>query len=734
MYYGDGLNYYHNYNNITNMDMYSIVNINEAPYGNSIYLKDKIISDDKMKKHKRKVKSIDENLNQFLGLNNNFNIPNNRINYNYGMVQRNNSGLNNHISTNIKNDKQYRMYKNKNIFKENSTILNDKNNNIPYTYQRMYPKEKPNITNNNYLNRNINNPNLNRGKLTLNNKKNLINKNNINIPVNINNNNKRQTYYLNQNRQNNQFQNNMNLQNEFNRRKVGVNVNNFLNNNKINININKNKKVNNNLVNNHETPNNILNSFKNYNNNNNQNNINKNTIKQKNDVINQIQQNKKRKIIENEQEEDDENFNDLVDDLYNFALKNKQKKKHKNKIPLNNIFQNNNKNKEDENVINNSIQLNIPPNRNKKQEYAECACQAEISKNSTHNSLKNENSVKKNEKIDIGIGIQESLLPMIQPNSFNDNEIQADIDKKIELKINHVNIINIINDKKKEIKEEIKEENEIKEKDFSLNNINYNNLNDDKDKDKEKSKEEFKNNEDIKQNKDEDNKNNNKGINNENEVALNNLNDFGGSIIKISQDIVIVNNQDDLKIGEEYDDSDDNKEEEKINKKRVAINLDNNFYFSFVKNDLIDLCQVRKGIKGSLEFFQPKTLEDDFDSHIVIQHRACIKPFKKNEIKIDENYQLRENMDETQIVPELYEDFEEGNEINENETQELASSLRGSIDKSTDININNSIKRSINQSYNQSMVGSLLMSTNNEGEGIIRKLKAAFEESVNREF
>ena len=43
MYYGDGLNYYHNYNNITNMDMYSIVNINEAPYGNSIYLKDKIM-------------------------------------------------------------------------------------------------------------------------------------------------------------------------------------------------------------------------------------------------------------------------------------------------------------------------------------------------------------------------------------------------------------------------------------------------------------------------------------------------------------------------------------------------------------------------------------------------------------------------------------------------------------------------------------------------------------------
>ena len=722
MYDGDGLNYYYNYNNIENMDMYSIVNINEAPYGNSIYLKDKIISEDKKKKHKRKFNSIDENLNQFLGLRNNFNIPNNRINNNYGIIQRNNSGLNNNISNNMNSNKQFQMYKNKNIFTENSSILNDKNNNIPYIYQRMYQKEKPNVTNNNYLNRNINNPNLNRGKLILNNKKNLIdNKNNINIPVKINNNNKRQISYLNENKQNNRYQNKMNLQDEFNQRKVCVNVNSFLNNNKININTNKNKKINNNLVHSYENHNNFLNSFKK--DNNNQNNINKNAINQKKDVNSQIQQNTKRQIIDNEQEEDDESFSNLVDDLYNYALKNKQKKKQKNKIPLNNSFQKNNKNKEDENVINNSIQLNIPPNRNKKQEYAECACQAEISKNSTHNSLKNENSLKKNEKIDIGIGIQESLLPMIQPNSFNDNEIQADIDKKIELKINHVNIINIINDKK----QEIKEDNKNKEKDSSLNNINY--LNDDKDK--EISKEEFKNNEDIKQNKEEYHKNNNKENNNENEVTLSNLGILSGSVIKTSKDIAIVNDPD-LTIGDKYDDSDD-KKEEKINKKKVEIDLDNNVYFTFIKNDLIDLCQVRKGIKGSLEFFQPKNLEDDFDSHIIFQHRSSIKPFKKDEIKIDENYKLREYMDEKQIVPELYEDLEEGNEIKENETQELANSLRGSIDKSMDISINNSLKRSINQSYNQSIMASLITSTNNEGVGIIRKLKAAFEQSINQE-
>ena len=71
MYDRDGLNYYYNYNNIEYMDMYSIVNINEAPYGNSIYLKDKIISEDKKKKRKRKFNSIDENVNQFLGLRNN---------------------------------------------------------------------------------------------------------------------------------------------------------------------------------------------------------------------------------------------------------------------------------------------------------------------------------------------------------------------------------------------------------------------------------------------------------------------------------------------------------------------------------------------------------------------------------------------------------------------------------------------------------------------------------------
>ena len=73
------------------------------------------------------------------------------------------------------------------------------------------------------------------------------------------------------------------------------------------------------------------------------------------------------------------------------------------------------------------------------------------------------------------------------------------------------------------------------------------------------------------------------------------------------------------------------------------------------------------------------------------------------------------------------------NEIKENETQELANSLRGSIDKSMDISINNSIKRSINQSYNQSIMASLITSTNDEGVGIIRKLKAAFEQSINQE-
>ena len=73
-------------------------------------------------------------------------------------------------------------------------------------------------------------------------------------------------------------------------------------------------------------------------------------------------------------------------------------------------------------------------------------------------------------------------------------------------------------------------------------------------------------------------------------------------------------------------------------------------------------------------------------------------------------------MDEREILPDFYDDEEKG-EIIEEAINELAESLRSSI----------------NYSYNQSMRTSLMTSNNNEGQGIINKLKAAFEASLNHE-
>ena len=119
------------------------------------------------------------------------------------------------------------------------------------------------------------------------------------------------------------------------------------------------------------------------------------------------------------------------------------------------------------------------------------------------------------------------------------------------------------------------------------------------------------------------------------------------------------------------------------------------------------------------------------DSLIMFEIKSAIKPFKKEEIRVDKTYKLRENMEEWKIIPELYEDEEV---VDDNVVNDLANSLTSSIDKSTKASLNESLKRSITQSYNHSMIGSLITSINNtEGQGILKKLTAAFGESLNQE-
>ena len=322
----------------------------------------------------------------------------------------------------------------------------------------------------------------------------------------------------------------------------------------------------------------------------------------------------------------------------------------------------------------------------------EFGCQAELSRKSNDNlnsnkvnSNSNRMANKKTDKVDSCNDIQASLMPLpIEPI----NNLEK-VNKNIIFQISNVNCFNIINEKEEVIKED-------KPKKDENNNIS------EKKEIKENLEEVKSNNESIGIKK-EDKKNNSNIINND-------LEDLGKEIIDSDNEKEI-----------------EEKEKKKKKNRRIQIDLNQNIYFNFLQNDIITACQFKKGPKGELENYQPKNEYNNMDSLIMFELKSTIKPFKKEEIKIDKNYKLRENMEEWRIIPELYDDEEPEEKVINN----LAISLKASIDKSTDASINESLKRSITQSNNQSIINSLFTSVNNEGQGILRKLTAAFGESLN---
>ena len=66
----------------------------------------------------------------------------------------------------------------------------------------------------------------------------------------------------------------------------------------------------------------------------------------------------------------------------------------------------------------------------------------------------------------------------------------------------------------------------------------------------------------------------------------------------------------------------------------------------------MNACQVKKGEQGNLEYFKPKNNEGIFKSNINLI--SCIKPFNKEEIKVNENYLFYENMEENDIVNSFF--------------------------------------------------------------------------------
>ena len=679
------MNFYNN-NNFEFMNLDPFGYMNGVSYGNKRYLRDQIMPEAKNIKKKKRIKSVEENI-EFLGNYNNFNSNINKINNNFGRRKEKKPDLNLNVFINHKNE-----YMNLDSYNPTEIISPQKNHNKinPFIYKGVCQQHKK-TNNNNILNRNLNNQNFKNENVTL--KKNINNKMNKNIP---NKTNKFMPYQVKKLGQKNQFKTNM-LNNQI---IIPPNIN--MNNNIIlNNNINHNIKYpyRNNLRDSGEIPNYQLRKYKEKNDIINKN----NTIKRNNskNIFNNVNQIRKGKIIKDKpvENEEDESLSNIAEEIYNAFLKKtkknieKKEKKQKKEKEKNQIINNKIKNNDFEQVFN--ISISYPP----KKLIEEVGCQVEFSKssrNSRRNSFSDLEKMNKKEKekdnyrpekVDIGIGIQLSLLRLSQFEVSPNNEKNVGNDKKLnsQIKVEKTSEKENLNDPYS------KNDNKMETKEREVENLS--------------------------------------GI-----IFKDNLKDDikGKSIEKIKSQ----NTEDDCKIGENLIESGSEREneEKKVNKKnrRIKIDLNNNIYFNFLKNDIINKCQVRKGILGDLEYFNPKKEGDIFDSRIVFIPKASIKPYNKDEIKLDKDYKFRENMTEKEIVPDLFE-IDENLEIEDNVIEDIRNSLRGSIDKSIDASVNESLRRSINHSYNQSMRNSLMSSINTEGQGILRRLKLAFEGSVNKE-
>ena len=707
----DQMNYYNiDYNNMGFFDLNPFGYINDISNRNRVYMRDKIMPETFNKKKKRTPSDIGVNINNKYGFfnNNNFNRNPNKINNNY----MNKKGMPNLNKNFFRTDKNfYRNFDNHNPT-ESANPSQYEVQNIPLKYYKMYP-DQIEQNNNNVINRNKNmfNQKNNRENNKL--KKNPNINNNVNNKASsLNNKNIKHTFYHIKNySQNNQFQrkineNNLNMPPHINMHNKII----------VNNNINNNLKypLDENLRNSEEMPYNKLNKFVEHLNSTNkkENKIKKNLNPKKN-----IAQERKKKIEKPNENDEDESLSNLAEDLFNACVKKNNKKikpgskKNEKLLKVNN---NEIKNNEYNIVFNNSIQLN------EIKSSAEFGCQAETSDNNNNKNIQENNNLekinnnkqeeekgnkkenKKPEAIDEGIGIQQSLLPFLQMELSNNTPININADL-----FNEKNR-NLNNDKEIENKKE--NENKLDKGKLTFKNLDLNNINT------------------INEN---NNNESEKGNNNQNDE--NDLTNSKNSIVRqeeISYEADKENRiDDDFHLGENIIESD----EENIKAKRITIEENKNIYFNFLKDGLINDCQVRKGKFGDLQCYTPKKENDIFDSRIIFNYKSCIKKFNKDEIKLDKDYKLRENMNEREILPDDFFEGEENVELDDNLINELADSLRGSIDKSTNSEVNESLRKSINHSYNQSIRNSLMTSNNNEGQGILKRLKLAFEESLNQE-
>ena len=110
------------------------------------------------------------------------------------------------------------------------------------------------------------------------------------------------------------------------------------------------------------------------------------------------------------------------------------------------------------------------------------------------------------------------------------------------------------------------------------------------------------------------------------------------------------------------------------NKNHISFNLNNNIFIEFKKDDLVTESKI-KNQNGEIVNYQQKDMNLYKSKLKEANPKSIIKSFLREDIKINQGYTLVENLPERQILPELYDEFEE------EDIKSLEKSLEKSIDK-----------------------------------------------------
>ena len=109
-------------------------------------------------------------------------------------------------------------------------------------------------------------------------------------------------------------------------------------------------------------------------------------------------------------------------------------------------------------------------------------------------------------------------------------------------------------------------------------------------------------------------------------------------------------------------------------KRNVSFNLDNNIFIIFNKDDFITKSKITN--QNGQIYNQPTKDMNIYKMELKLNKpKPIIKTFLQKDIKINKDYLLVENLPERQILPDLYDDFEE------EEIKSLEKSLEGTVDK-----------------------------------------------------